>query len=91
MKDVRFTPGPNPLARVEQHGLVRIAGDLSKLTGGTCLGELQGSLDVPEGGVYVLLGRNGAGKTTTLRTIMGLWQARRGSIRSAPRCRRKRP
>jgi branched-chain amino acid transport system ATP-binding protein len=38
------------------------------------------SLDVPEGGVYVLLGRNGAGKTTTLRTIMGLWRARRGAI-----------
>ena len=29
----------------------------------------------------MLLGRNGAGKTTTLRTIMGLWQASRGSIR----------
>jgi len=28
-----------------------------------------------------LLGRNGAGKTTTLRTIMGLWRARAGSIR----------
>ncbi|MBX3531412.1 MAG: ABC transporter ATP-binding protein [Rhizobiaceae bacterium] len=38
------------------------------------------SLDVPEGGVHVLLGRNGAGKTTTLRTIMGLWRARRGTI-----------
>ncbi|MXU66655.1 ABC transporter ATP-binding protein [Oceanomicrobium pacificus] len=39
------------------------------------------SFDVPEGGVHVLLGRNGAGKTTTLRTIMGLWQARAGTIR----------
>ncbi|GIL02750.1 MAG: ABC transporter ATP-binding protein [Alphaproteobacteria bacterium] len=38
------------------------------------------SLNVPEGGVYVLLGRNGAGKTTTLRTIMGLWRARKGAI-----------
>lgn len=38
------------------------------------------SLDVPEGGVHVLLGRNGAGKTTTLRTIMGLWRARTGAI-----------
>lgn len=38
------------------------------------------SLDVPEGGVYVLLGRNGAGKTTTLRTVMGLWRARSGAI-----------
>ncbi|MEO4044236.1 ABC transporter ATP-binding protein [Hoeflea sp. CAU 1731] len=38
------------------------------------------SMEVPEGGVHVLLGRNGAGKTTTLRTIMGLWQARQGAI-----------
>ena len=38
------------------------------------------SFDVHEGGVHVLLGRNGAGKTTTLRTIMGLWKARRGAI-----------
>jgi len=42
---------------------------------------LQGvDLVVPRGGLAVLLGRNGAGKTTTLRTIMGLWQASRGSI-----------
>ncbi|MCC7285049.1 MAG: ABC transporter ATP-binding protein [Burkholderiaceae bacterium] len=38
-------------------------------------------LAVPRGAVTLLLGRNGAGKTTTLRTIMGLWQASRGSIR----------
>jgi branched-chain amino acid transport system ATP-binding protein len=38
------------------------------------------SLDVPEGGVHVLLGRNGAGKTTTLRTIMGLWRAKKGAV-----------
>ena len=38
------------------------------------------SFEVPEGGVHVLLGRNGAGKTTTLRTIMGLWRARKGAI-----------
>ena len=38
-------------------------------------------LAVPRGEVTMLLGRNGAGKTTTLRTIMGLWQASRGSIR----------
>jgi branched-chain amino acid transport system ATP-binding protein len=38
------------------------------------------SLEVPEGGVHVLLGRNGAGKSTTLRTIMGLWRARKGAI-----------
>lgn len=38
------------------------------------------SLSVPEGGVFVLLGRNGAGKTTTLRSIMGLWQPSPGSV-----------
>lgn len=38
------------------------------------------TLDVPEGGVFVLLGRNGAGKTTTLRSIMGLWQPQPGSV-----------
>lgn len=37
-------------------------------------------LEVPRGQVTMLLGRNGAGKTTTLRTIMGLWRARAGSI-----------
>ncbi len=39
------------------------------------------SMDVPEGGVFVLLGRNGAGKTTTLRSIMGLWTPSPGSVR----------
>lgn len=39
------------------------------------------SIDVPEGGVFVLLGRNGAGKTTTLRSIMGLWKPNPGSVR----------
>jgi len=38
------------------------------------------TLEVPEGGVFVLLGRNGAGKTTTLRSIMGLWQPSPGSV-----------
>lgn len=38
------------------------------------------NLDVPAGGVHVILGRNGAGKTTTLRTIMGLWRARQGAV-----------
>lgn len=38
------------------------------------------TMQVPRGGVTMLLGRNGAGKTTTLRTIMGLWRARQGSI-----------
>ena len=40
-------------------------------------------LDVPRGQVTMLLGRNGAGKTTTLRSIMGLWKPRAGSIRLA--------
>lgn len=38
------------------------------------------SFEVPEGGVFVLLGRNGAGKTTTLRSIMGLWRPSPGSV-----------
>ncbi|WP_204115509.1 ABC transporter ATP-binding protein [Shimia biformata] len=38
------------------------------------------TLELPEGGVFVLLGRNGAGKTTTLRSIMGLWQPSPGSV-----------
>ncbi len=38
-------------------------------------------LEVPRGQVTMLLGRNGAGKTTTLRSIMGLWRPRAGSIR----------
>jgi branched-chain amino acid transport system ATP-binding protein len=42
---------------------------------------LQGvDLQVERGGVTMLLGRNGVGKTTTLRTIIGHWQARAGSI-----------
>src|SRR5262249_50084464 len=39
-------------------------------------------LEVPRGELTMLLGRNGAGKTTTLRTIMGLWQASAGRLRS---------
>ena len=38
------------------------------------------SFAVPRGAVTMLLGRNGVGKTTTLRTIMGLWRARAGTI-----------
>jgi branched-chain amino acid transport system ATP-binding protein len=38
-------------------------------------------LSVREGEVVTLLGRNGAGKTTTLRSIMGIVDQRRGSIR----------
>ena len=36
---------------------------------------------VPKGEVVTLLGRNGAGKTTTLRSIMGVMNKRKGSIR----------
>ncbi len=39
------------------------------------------SLQVRAGRIVTLLGANGAGKSTTLRTISGLNQARRGSIR----------
>lgn len=38
-------------------------------------------LQVPAGGLTVLLGRNGAGKSTTLRTIMGLCRITAGCIR----------
>ncbi len=38
------------------------------------------NMEVPRGGLTMLLGRNGAGKTTALRTIMGLWHASAGSV-----------
>ena len=38
------------------------------------------TLEVPQQGVTVLLGRNGVGKTTLLRTIMGVVPLRTGSI-----------
>lgn len=42
---------------------------------------LQGvSFDVRAGRATVLVGRNGAGKSTTLRTIMGLYPSRSGTI-----------
>ncbi len=37
-------------------------------------------LEVPRAAVTMLLGRNGVGKTTTLRTIIGHWPARAGTI-----------
>jgi branched-chain amino acid transport system ATP-binding protein len=42
-------------------------------------------LDVAEGQVVTLLGRNGAGKTTTLKAILGIVDARQGSVRFAGR------
>jgi branched-chain amino acid transport system ATP-binding protein len=39
------------------------------------------SLDVAKGEVVALLGRNGSGRSTTLKTIMGLVNARSGSVR----------
>jgi len=39
------------------------------------------SLDVPPGSMTGLIGRNGAGKTTLMKTIMGLLNAARGSVR----------
>jgi branched-chain amino acid transport system ATP-binding protein len=41
------------------------------------------SLRVDEGDVVTLIGANGAGKSTTLRTISGLIEPKRGSIRFA--------
>jgi branched-chain amino acid transport system ATP-binding protein len=38
-------------------------------------------LTVAAGEIVTLLGRNGAGKTTTLRTVVGLIQPRRGTVR----------
>ncbi len=43
---------------------------------------LQGvTLSVAEGEIVTLIGANGAGKTTTLKTISGLLQPRRGTVR----------
>jgi branched-chain amino acid transport system ATP-binding protein len=39
------------------------------------------SLEVAPGEVVALLGRNGSGRSTTLKTIMGLVNARTGSVR----------
>jgi branched-chain amino acid transport system ATP-binding protein len=39
------------------------------------------SLDLKEGELVCLLGRNGVGKSTTLKSVMGVVQPKRGSIR----------
>lgn len=38
------------------------------------------SMVIPKGEVTVLLGRNGAGKTTTMKSILGIYPPRQGSI-----------
>ena len=38
------------------------------------------TLEVPQSGILVLLGRNGAGKTTTLKSILGITPPRQGEI-----------
>jgi len=50
------------------------------------------SLEIDKGEVVCILGRNGVGKTTMLRSIMGLTNARSGSILfSGSEIRKKRP
>jgi branched-chain amino acid transport system ATP-binding protein len=39
------------------------------------------SIEVAQGEIVCLIGRNGAGKTTTLKSIMGLMDRTRGSVR----------
>src|SRR3569832_2684624 len=39
------------------------------------------SIDVAQGEIVCLIGRNGAGKTTTLKSVMGLLDKTRGSVR----------
>src|SRR5688500_1125620 len=39
------------------------------------------TFDVPAGEVVTLLGRIGAGKTTTFKSVMGMVEKRRGSVR----------
>ena len=38
------------------------------------------TLEVPDSGIVVLLGRNGAGKTTTLKSILGITPPRQGEV-----------
>ena len=47
------------------------------------------NLRVGEGEVVALLGRNGSGKTSTLNTVMGLLEARSGTIEYAGRALRE--
>src|SRR6478672_2674075 len=58
---------------VEIHGVTRIFDRKAALA------DL--SLDVPQGVGFGLIGGNGAGKTTLIRHVLGLLQARTGSVR----------
>lgn len=51
---------------------------LTKYFGGKA-GVYELDLDVPQGGVFALLGRNGSGKTTTIRMLLGMVLPTRGS------------
>ena len=60
-------------AVVEVHGVTRIFERKAAL--------VDLSLTVPQGVVFGLIGGNGAGKTTLIRHILGLLQAKTGSVR----------
>jgi ABC-2 type transport system ATP-binding protein len=47
------------------------------------------NLELPEGGIFGILGKNGAGKTTLLATLMGLITPTSGEIKIFNKCLRK--
>ena len=47
------------------------------------------NLELPEGGIFGILGKNGAGKTTLLATLMGLVTPTSGEIKIFNKCLRK--
>jgi branched-chain amino acid transport system ATP-binding protein len=61
------------MALLEVDGIETYYGNIQALKGV--------SLRVEEGEIVTLIGSNGAGKSTTLRTISGLSQARKGTVR----------
>ena len=61
------------MALLEVNGIETYYGNIKALKGV--------SLTVEEGEIVTLIGSNGAGKSTTLRTISGLSQARKGTVR----------
>ena len=61
------------MALLEVDGIETYYGNIQALKGV--------SLTVEEGEIVTLIGSNGAGKSTTLRTISGLSQARKGTVR----------